>query len=91
MNRQQRRQAERLLKKFRFPFPDLQDWLRGFLRENPECFAQVNEDGTVTTNISGEVETLDVVDFRELLDATKEAHEKNERHNQAGVTTTAEI
>ena len=83
MNRQQKRKAERLLLKGRFPFPELQNWLRGFLRENPEVFAQVTEDATVTTNLSGEVEVLDVTEFRELLLATKEAYEKNESRNQA--------
>ena len=75
LNRQQRRFAEQRAEKNRFPFPEHQEWLRNFLRENPACYAQVR-DGKIVTNLSGENEELTVAEFGELLESTKAGFEK---------------
>ena len=71
MTRQQRRAAERRLRKFDFPFPEHQKWLRNHLHKHPECFVQARGKH-VTTNLSGATEDLDVVAFHDLLVDLKE-------------------
>ena len=71
MTRQQRRNAERRLQKFDFPFPEHQGWLRKHLRTHPECFVQARGKH-VTTNLFGATEDLDVVAFHVLLVELKE-------------------
>ena len=71
MTRQQRRQAERRLRKFDFPFPEHQGWLRVHLHTHPEVFVQARGK-QVTTNLSGATEDLDVVAFHDLLVKLKE-------------------
>ena len=66
MTRQQRRQAERRLRKFQFPFPAFQKWLGTYLAKHPEVFVQARGKH-VTTNLSGATEDLDVVTFHVLL------------------------
>lgn len=66
LTRQQRRQAERRLRKFVFPFPEHQGWLRNHLHKHPEGFVQVRGNH-ITTNLSGATEDLDVVAFHALL------------------------
>ena len=75
MTRQQRRQAERRLRKFQFPFPALQKWLATHLAKHPEVFVQARGKH-VTTNLSGMTEDLDVVAFHELLIELKETTEE---------------
>ena len=75
MNRQQQRRAIRLLHKGRFPFPDLIDWFIGYVQGKPSVFARIQEDGTIISNLSGEPESYDVVEFRQLLDTLKDQSE----------------
>ena len=73
--RQQQRQATRMLHKGRFPFPDLLDWFIGYVKPKNEVFAQIQEDGRVLTNLSGETEYFDIVEFRSLLENLKDQDE----------------
>ena len=77
MTRQQRRQAERRARKFDFPFPEHQGWLRKHLRTHPECFVQARG-SHITTNLSGATEDLDVVAFHDLLIKVRNADTQNE-------------
>ena len=73
MTRQQQRQAVRLLFKGRFPFPEMTDWFRNYVKDKPNTFAQIQEDSTIITNLSGEVQHLDVIEFRDLLNTLQKA------------------
>lgn len=69
LTRQQKRNAERRLKKDRFPFPDQHLKLHRYLKENPEYVAQSDIDtGLISTNLpDGEFKNVDVVEFHEIL------------------------
>ena len=70
LNRQQRRAAERRLRKLQFPFPELQKWLTTHLVKHPEVFVQAHGKH-VTTNLSGATEDFDVVAFYDLTSETQ--------------------
>lgn len=70
LTRQQKRNAERRLKKDRFPF-SRQEHLKlyRYLKENPEYIAQSDIDaGLISTNLpDGEFKNVDVVEFYKIL------------------------
>ena len=68
MNRQQRRQAERRLEKGYFPFPELEDWLRGYLKRHSETIMRSNFDNTIFTNLfDDEADDYPLDEFHVLL------------------------
>ena len=73
MNRQQRRQAQRLLNKGRFPFPELQEWLRSYVARHPETYCQIQEEGVRTNLFSTETQEMGVEQFKTSLEALLES------------------
>lgn len=68
LTRQQKRKAERRLKQDRFPWPEKHGWIRRYLSDNPEYFAQTQEDNvTILSNLEGEVKTYTIEEFYILL------------------------
>ena len=73
MNRQARRQAQRLLGKGRFPFPELEEWLRSYAARHPETYCQILDEGVRTNLFSKETQEMDVVEFRTSLEELRDA------------------
>ena len=78
MNRQARRQAQRLLSKGRFPFPELAEWLRSYAARHPETYCQILDEGVRTNLFSKETQEMDVVEFRTSLEALRESESSND-------------
>lgn len=85
LTRQQRKSAERRLKKDQFPFPDKYVEYYYFLKENPQYFAQADlESGEILTNLLDmEVKLVNLDEFYGILQELNQDKENKNVH-QAG-------
>ena len=62
MTRQMMRRAKRRIRKGKFPFPEFAKFLRSQTSINPKIFAQVRPGNQYITNLSGEKQTLRILE-----------------------------
>ena len=81
LNRQNRRQAERRIKKGRFPFPEFSRWFVNYLHQNPGYFAFYEKE-EVRCNLTGEVTTHTLTEFYSFLWVIKSKSEHEAEQEQ---------